>query len=429
MAMSPVTPTGIACGTGVRECAICCMEERIPHVPLSTRCKHRRKVCQGCVTRYLRVEIVEKGRTNIPCVEAGSGCRNHLNYEEIRKVADRATFARYDAALLQAAMRLDPEFRWCSRPDCRSGQLTTASDGPIMTCHECSWKTCVSHRITWHEGLTCVEHDEMHNNSGNNAKNGLGSKNIKGCPRCKTAIEKNGGCDHMTCATAAGGCGAEFCWLCSALYTGKQGIRAIGNSAHDKKCRHHRGINERRRNPRTIARRRSTTRAARRALNATITATTTGTVHGPTTRRPTRVIAPSSTRTRLDIAEVMARVQHSIRENSLMADGARMRMYTPRTTTTTTTAILEDVSPPAVEPINTRLARVGHVAPVNIPPLAAAHTGGTGGTGGSLFNHNIPMNHVLLPPNAPTLPLPSRLPRLPPSLGNIVADIYRNPQQ
>merc|ERR1712154_518295 len=27
-------------------------------------------------------------------------------------------------------------------------------------------------------------------------------------------IEKNQGCNHMTCRKHAGGCGHEFCWLC-----------------------------------------------------------------------------------------------------------------------------------------------------------------------------------------------------------------------
>jgi ariadne-1 len=41
------------------------------------------------------------------------------------------------------------------------------------------------------------------------------AENTKPCPRCHLRIEKNGGCNHMTCHTqTGGGCRYEFCWIC-----------------------------------------------------------------------------------------------------------------------------------------------------------------------------------------------------------------------
>ncbi|KAI8607651.1 hypothetical protein BC830DRAFT_1072774, partial [Chytriomyces sp. MP71] len=39
--------------------------------------------------------------------------------------------------------------------------------------------------------------------------------NTKECPRCQTAIEKNGGCNHMKCYK----CQKDFCWICPVEWT------------------------------------------------------------------------------------------------------------------------------------------------------------------------------------------------------------------
>jgi len=39
--------------------------------------------------------------------------------------------------------------------------------------------------------------------------------NTKECPKCQSTIEKNGGCNHMTCKK----CKYEFCWVCMGNWT------------------------------------------------------------------------------------------------------------------------------------------------------------------------------------------------------------------
>ncbi|KAL4813415.1 hypothetical protein BDW67DRAFT_187674 [Aspergillus spinulosporus] len=54
----------------------------------------------------------------------------------------------------------------------------------------------------------------------------------KRCPGCQWPIEKNDGCDHMTCIK----CHAEFCWACLSDYSE---IRRLGNSMHRESCKFH----------------------------------------------------------------------------------------------------------------------------------------------------------------------------------------------
>ena len=51
----------------------------------------------------------------------------------------------------------------------------------------------------------------------------------KECPNCKNRIQKNGGCDHMTCMPP-GGCGFEFWWTCGCPYRGshRPGCQRLG---------------------------------------------------------------------------------------------------------------------------------------------------------------------------------------------------------
>ncbi|CAF1645251.1 unnamed protein product, partial [Adineta ricciae] len=56
--------------------------------------------------------------------------------------------------------------------------------------------------------------------------------NTKACPKCHAHIEKNEGCDHMTCAK----CKHEFCWQCLVSYAG---IKRHGAYLHHRSCVHY----------------------------------------------------------------------------------------------------------------------------------------------------------------------------------------------
>merc|ERR1712227_630860 len=94
---------------------------------------------------------------------------------------------------------------------CGSGQLT---EGGAAASNFMRWQGC--EEVALHQFLQ--------------------SDQVRRCIRCGHGIEKNGGCDHITCRKEVGGCGAEFCWRCGADYNGPKGIRAIGNSAHEPTC-------------------------------------------------------------------------------------------------------------------------------------------------------------------------------------------------
>ena len=98
----------------------------------------------------------------------------------------------------------------CYRPGCnhfnvfqKAGRATEVICAKCRIAEFCLKCTRASH------GGECDRLDE--------ASEQLIRENTRACPRCNTNVEKNGGCNHMSCR-----CGAHFCWLCNQHYERNQ---------------------------------------------------------------------------------------------------------------------------------------------------------------------------------------------------------------
>ncbi|CAG8532713.1 1608_t:CDS:2 [Paraglomus occultum] len=66
-----------------------------------------------------------------------------------------------------------------------------------MTCNACGAKSCYTHEIPWHDGMTCDAYEEARKAAEKATEDYL-QRGTKSCPKCGVHIEKNGGCDHMS---------------------------------------------------------------------------------------------------------------------------------------------------------------------------------------------------------------------------------------
>ncbi|RIA88863.1 hypothetical protein C1645_773831 [Glomus cerebriforme] len=208
-------------------CSICCdVTTKFPS-SITSKCNHEMLVCNSCVEKHVSANIEKGNFQDIKCLQ----CIEILDYHDIKRIVNDELFQRYDVLLLRQTLSKMKDFRWCKRPNCGWGQIHNGGDdAPIITCKACGAKSCFTHDVPWHEDSSCSEFAKKLSKD-TEANQAYYDSHTKRCPKCEMPIEKNDGCEHMTCL-----CHYEFCWLCLADY---DMIRKNGNEHHERTCQHH----------------------------------------------------------------------------------------------------------------------------------------------------------------------------------------------
>ncbi|KAI5922705.1 hypothetical protein F4810DRAFT_672340 [Camillea tinctor] len=213
------------------ECSVCWNEA---DEPVRTSCNH--VYCSGCFADMCRSGTSASTEFCISCIGGEGRCEKVLALSEIQEFLSSAAFESVLEASFTSYVRQHPSiFRYCSTPDC--GQIYrvantmvegTASSPTVFTCVKCLIPTCTScHSL--HPGLTCADHKEVASGRYEALAKVKKELGIKDCARCKTAIEKTEGCNHMTC----GGCKAHICWVCMATFDTSSECYAHLNKMHN----------------------------------------------------------------------------------------------------------------------------------------------------------------------------------------------------
>jgi IBR domain, a half RING-finger domain len=181
------------------------------------RCTHVGSVCRECFKAHLRYEVHEAGnvtKLHCPCTdEEGGECKVPVPDEVVRELVDAET---WDRVVRLRALREDESSRECPFPGC--GHVQRGSkDAPIMECGSCHRSYCFFH-ATAHEPTSeaCRKYklDRLKDEQQTAA---LMDEIAMRCPGCQRPVEKNNGCNHMTCSN----CGTEWCWLCGCKINGQ----------------------------------------------------------------------------------------------------------------------------------------------------------------------------------------------------------------
>ena len=198
----------------VHPCVSCFCDIRHCKMTLSL-CGHT--YCAACFYSQL---IVTLETNTYPMCCAAPGCSERIVFADVEKVigGNPANLLWFSTKSLSSlGSRRVPYYSQCPGTDCPMVYHTSAhGDDTKVTCPACMMTLCRTCKSTYHEGMSCKMHRFRFD-----AKLMLGvwleedSVNRSPCPNCGEGIEKNGGCNRLTC----GKCRVHICWVCKATFS------------------------------------------------------------------------------------------------------------------------------------------------------------------------------------------------------------------
>ncbi|CAN5142705.1 hypothetical protein BH09DEP1_BH09DEP1_3350 [soil metagenome] len=195
----------------VTKSCIVCAEDRQPDQFISLGCGH--EFCRECLGFMLNTSLKDKSTQAFKCPIPKC---NHLLENDLHKIThDHAKIAELSEIQLKEYLTKEQNTKNCPTTNCGFSFINERADQFTMQCPDCKKEYC-GKCLHKHESTTSCQQAEQNRAIANdtNAQERANAQwlaeNTRTCPQCKTNIQKNGGCNHMTCKK----CRHEFCWLC-----------------------------------------------------------------------------------------------------------------------------------------------------------------------------------------------------------------------
>ena len=193
----------------------------------------REDLPNGHVPDSLREEVPNGHRTHLP----SEPLPDHVIEQDIAEIEQKIDEIEQKDIEQKEYKEKDDDQEWghCLTPDCNRKNIVYDKR---LDCTSCGMSWCVQCGVQWHLGQTCQQY-QADSIAEQNALLQLGNMNgflgnvnelyggveeqqfqamyqeqynedkMRTCQKCFAVIQKDGGCNHMTCH-----CGHHFCWLC-----------------------------------------------------------------------------------------------------------------------------------------------------------------------------------------------------------------------
>ncbi|XP_037424864.1 probable E3 ubiquitin-protein ligase ARI5 [Triticum dicoccoides] len=195
-----------------------CFDNHAPSQMKSAGCGHL--YCRVCWRGYIRAAVEDGARClSLRCPDPS--CSAAVIRDLVDDVADEEDKQRYAGFALRSYVEESKTMRWCPAPGCGLAMEylggESLSEQLDVVC-DCGHGFCIVCAEESHRPVPCrtVREWAAKNSSESESTNWV-IANTKLCPKCRRPIEKNTGCNHMTCRDP---CRHQFCWICLADYHG-----------------------------------------------------------------------------------------------------------------------------------------------------------------------------------------------------------------
>ena len=174
---------------------------------------YRLACCGHAYDKSCVIQQLKSAEVPLKCVV--ENCGEPVVWRDLQNLLNQSERKKLAVSALDAYVRSNPDIaKYCPTADC--GMVYCVSpDGRRHRCGVCLADICTSCHMQYHSGLTCAMFKSEKQVEGH-LKNWMmkDPSNRKNCPKCKTPIEKRGGCNHMVCFQ----CKSHMCWLCLEVF-------------------------------------------------------------------------------------------------------------------------------------------------------------------------------------------------------------------
>ncbi|KAL5077247.1 hypothetical protein RYX36_016231 [Vicia faba] len=181
-------------------CGICFESVTFSKISTNTSCNH--PFCTNCMSKYVNVQI-NKNATKVSC--PNPECSVELKPQHLQSILPTKLIVEWESAICESSISLKQRI-YCPYKNC---SLLLVNDGveavTSCECPSCHRLFCAQCKVPWHGDMNCQEFQQS--KTGRHNEKQLDEKfyelartqNWQRCPGCSMYVQKNGGCNNMSC--------------------------------------------------------------------------------------------------------------------------------------------------------------------------------------------------------------------------------------